>query len=682
MKFSKLFFSVFFILLLVNSLNVVSSHQPSNLVKSLVNTKLDSDLEAVVKIPSELVRPNFMDNYLQGETSSARKGITTDLKMPINSLLSLDLTEQNESIDITSDEELELQATSGNGTAVNPYAIEFLNVTVSSYINGLIGISIFNTTKHFVIRNCYVDTDDRTDNVGIHINDVAEGTANVSNNIVTNNNFGIIVEMSRGSNIVSNTLYSNRGYGIIIALSGSSSVRDNYLTGEGLIINGNFDDYLSLEMTGNLVNDLPVGYYKNLKSQTLTGEYGQLMLINCSEMIVRDMTFRDTSTALVYQFCNNSQIINCTFENVLGAIEINESDNSTLRDNNIVDTIFGILVFFSDFLKIENNTCIYNPNPEEEFGVYIAFCDNSTIIENYFYNCFGIIANNANYTTIANNTCLETQYVGIGLEFSFNSLVANNICNSTNTVGYQIYGSPSGISLFRSEDCIITNNSIGENLIYGIVAFGIRNCEISWNIIADHISFGVYLNNIDGEMSMFNIVHHNKFIQNNINHDQARDDGDFNEWYDETTNEGNWWSEVTEPTGHSYQIVGTADARDPAPLYPDRDGDGIPNYWENRMGLNPDVDDADEDPDGDGLTNFEEYQWGTHPGNTDMDGFSDGEEVEAGTNPLESYDYPIIDNTDPTSSDDSGESPILEFISLLSGLAIVAHVIRLRKKES
>jgi hypothetical protein len=47
--------------------------------------------------------------------------------------------------------------------------------------------------------------------------------------------------------------------------------------------------------------------------------------------------------------------------------------------------------------------------------------------------------------------------------------------------------------------------------------------------------------------------------------------------------------------------------------YQDRDGDGMPDWWEERYGLNPDANDAAGDADGDGSTNLEEYRAGTDP---------------------------------------------------------------------
>ncbi len=66
----------------------------------------------------------------------------------------------------------------------------------------------------------------------------------------------------------------------------------------------------------------------------------------------------------------------------------------------------------------------------------------------------------------------------------------------------------------------------------------------------------------------------------------------------------------------------------------DSDGDGMPNGWEKKNGLDPkDPTDAASDYDNDGLTALKEYEYGTDPNNpdTDGDGVFDGEEVRVGT---------------------------------------------------
>jgi Bacterial TSP3 repeat len=84
----------------------------------------------------------------------------------------------------------------------------------------------------------------------------------------------------------------------------------------------------------------------------------------------------------------------------------------------------------------------------------------------------------------------------------------------------------------------------------------------------------------------------------------------------------------------------------------DTDGDGLPDVYETRHGLNPLLDDAASDPDGDGLSSLREFtETHTDPdrADTDRDGLNDGIELTRGTLPLnpDTDGDRIVDGRDP-----------------------------------
>ena len=138
--------------------------------------------------------------------------------------------------------------------------------------------------------------------------------------------------------------------------------------------------------------------------------------------------------------------------------------------------------------------------------------------------------------------------------------------------------------------CVITGNNTTE-AGYGGVALLSGSAKVNGNDIIGNHCFGLYSN----------------------------------EPVDATNN---WWGDGSGPSGVGtgsgdavsvYEIYepwfGYTEAYEPLE-YPDNDGDGLPDWWEEfHFGSTGVVDDPDGDYDGDGITNREEYEAGSDPDN-------------------------------------------------------------------
>lgn len=101
-------------------------------------------------------------------------------------------------------------------------------------------------------------------------------------------------------------------------------------------------------------------------------------------------------------------------------------------------------------------------------------------------------------------------------------------------------------------------------------------------------------------------------------------------------------------------------------FFPDADGDGLPDQWEEANGTDPDVADDQDDLDSDGLTNLQEYELGTRADLVDTDGDGLWDIVEDMLGSWAGEDYtgtnPLNPDTDGDGLADGTENPDLPFV--------------------
>ncbi|MFX0087471.1 MAG: right-handed parallel beta-helix repeat-containing protein [Candidatus Hodarchaeota archaeon] len=414
--------------------------------------------------------------------------------------------------------------------------------------NGKNGICLKSSGSSIITNNtCY-----NNNKSGIFID--SSGSLNLANNTCDNNRgVGIDLYYSNSSILAKNICNSNDMFGIGLFSSSSSTLTSNtcnsnvrggfWLMGSNFstIVNNTFyndgiffwfesskEELLSYTVENNTVNGLPLGYLKNQAYSSIAKGYGQLILINCSNMVVKNQIYSNISVGVALYYCYDSKLINITCnKNSECGIFLGHSDSSLLTGNICSNSTDGdgIHLYSSSSSNLTNNIC-YNNNWT---GIHLAF-SNSSILTTNICNSNGeggILLSASSYSTITNNTCNNNNYFGIYSDSSYSS-ISNNTCNNNNGTGIYLPSSSSsilnanicnnnfyGIQLQDSSFLSIIKNTISNNEGYGISIFG-----SSWN------------SNISG----------NIFIGNNPQGtSQAYDDGGNNEF------DNNYWDDWTEP---------------------------------------------------------------------------------------------------------------------------------------
>ena len=249
----------------------------------------------------------------------------------------------------------------GDGTQGNPFIIENYNITSESGY----GIFIGDTTKHIVIRNCYINA--HYD--GIHVENVAANTIIIENNECINSLNGIAVIGSYYTVIANNTCKNNYQNGISLHHTDYSTTIDNNCN-----YNGNTGIHVSRTYFSTVTEN-------NCSGNGVSGiyfEHGYNITINNNYCGSNDFGISLHSSEFI------ETLNNIIMENKIG-IDFNEIDNSTIRMNFISGNIqYAIKIAENplDLSAVSQCNVIYHNsffcnNPGGFSQAYCDFANNS-----------------------------------------------------------------------------------------------------------------------------------------------------------------------------------------------------------------------------------------------------------------------------------------------------------------
>ena len=234
----------------------------------------------------------------------------------------------------------------------------------------------------------------------------------IKNNVLFNNSYmGIAVdEFNQINNTISGNILRNNGCHGIYLVNSDNTLKDNIIMGKGLTIYPSEMNEFSLRIYNNSVNNKPICCYNDCQDLFISGEQGQIFLINCTNITIENLNISGLNEGIYIQ---NSKDI---------------SINHNIVENNNL----GICVYSSKNVTISQN--IFKNNSLS--GIWLGFSENNIITRNNFHNnSDSILLSNSNKNQIYSNSIINNNCgVNIQSQSKENIIFGNNfILNHQNS---------------------------------------------------------------------------------------------------------------------------------------------------------------------------------------------------------------------------------------------------------
>jgi parallel beta-helix repeat protein len=291
---------------------------------------------------------------------------------------------------------------SGNNITANWPCGIWLDSSSNNTINGnsieanADGIDLGSSSNNNISRNnIRANGDDiwldYSSNNTINGNDVAESyygiifdlscsSNNVSENSITKNTFGICVGGVSNYNILSgNNITDNHNCGLELEDSYHCTVSGNVFQDDGLF---DFDSFHNV-VESNFVNGKPLYYLEGVSGKIVSSDAGQVVLVNCSSIVVNNLTLSNTTEGVDLYLTSNTVIADNNITNNHYGILFDYSNYNTISRNNITADSIGI---YLDLFSSNNSISGNNITANSDHGIFLEFSSYNRFFHNNFVN--------------------------------------------------------------------------------------------------------------------------------------------------------------------------------------------------------------------------------------------------------------------------------------------------------
>ena len=383
---------------------------------------------------------------------------------------------------------------SGNWITYNDYGVE-LDSSPNNIFSGNnitsndAAMHIVSSKSNVIIGNSIV-----TNGIGIWLSDCSYN--NLTGNDIADNVQGIWLSSSSSNTVTENNIAESSKIGL--ELSGGSlnnTITNNTFVKDGLHISESYQNIID----DNSVNGKPLVYLNGVADQMI-GNAGQVILVNCSDILVEGLELSNTTIGVELWMTSNSVIAgNSMVSNTIGSVWILDSSNNTVSGNNVTANSIGHCVLLS---SSSNNTVTGNNiTANGGIGILVSGSSNNNITMNNIRENSGAGIDLGSSST--NNYITENDVIsnndGILVSSNNNSIIMNNFTDNF-AHGIELYFSASGN--------VVTRNNITYNN-KGIFIASSDNNTFTENKVEDN-GFGVELDSSSDNVLRGNLITDNQ----------------------------------------------------------------------------------------------------------------------------------------------------------------------------
>lgn len=188
-------------------------------------------------------------------------------------------------------------------------------------------------------RNDISDNEVKENKDGIYLVDSILNSLN-TNVISQNVEKGIYLSGTNQNEITGNTV-SDNNFNIVLSSSTESLLADNNLIGDGISIEGDSLEYWNTHTieSSNTVNGKPLYYWNDKTGGTVLEEAGQVIIANCTEVIVENQYISNLNSAIVVGYSDNVTLKNNTVSENNYGFYFHRSEDSLIYGNYFIDNV-------------------------------------------------------------------------------------------------------------------------------------------------------------------------------------------------------------------------------------------------------------------------------------------------------------------------------------------------------